>query len=71
MRIHDIAISCESMPVPGKYRSGCSQSSIGWNTGSPMKELEKEPKELKESATLWEEQQYELTSTTPPHHHHH
>jgi hypothetical protein len=36
-----------------------------------MKELEKEPKELKESATLWEEQQYELTSTTPPHHHHH
>jgi hypothetical protein len=22
--------------VPGKYRSGCSQSSIGWNTGPPM-----------------------------------
>jgi hypothetical protein len=40
------------MPVPGKYRSGCSQSSIRWNTGPPMKELEKVPKELKGSATL-------------------
>ena len=35
----DVALSCEAMPVPGKYRSGCSQSSIGWSTGSPMKEL--------------------------------
>jgi hypothetical protein len=42
----------KAMPVPGKYRSGCSQSSIGWNTGPPMKELEKVPKELKGSATL-------------------
>jgi hypothetical protein len=49
--------------VPGKYRSGCSQSSIGWNTGPLMKELEKVPKELKGSATLYVEQQYELTST--------
>jgi len=40
------------MPVPGKYRSGCSQSSIGWNTGPPMEELEKVPKELKGAATL-------------------
>jgi hypothetical protein len=48
----DIAVSCKAMPVPGKYRSGCSQSSIGWNTGSPMKELERLPKELKVSATL-------------------
>jgi hypothetical protein len=24
----DIAVSCETMPVPGKYRSGCSQSAI-------------------------------------------
>jgi hypothetical protein len=46
------AVSWEIMPVPGKYRSGCSQSSIGWNTGPPMEELEKVPKELKESATL-------------------
>ena len=38
-------------------------SSIGWNTGSLIKELEKVPKELKGSATLMEEQQYELTST--------
>jgi hypothetical protein len=37
---------------PSKHRSGCSQSAIGWNTGPPMEELEKVPKELKESATL-------------------
>jgi hypothetical protein len=36
--------ACEVMPVPGKYRSGCSQSSIRWNTGPPMEELEKVPK---------------------------
>jgi hypothetical protein len=36
---------------PGKYRSGCSQSPIGWNTGPLIKELEKVPKELKGSAT--------------------
>jgi hypothetical protein len=45
-------VSCEARPVPGKYRSGCSQSSIGWNTGSPMEELEKAPKEMKGSAAL-------------------
>jgi hypothetical protein len=27
--------------VPGKQRSGCSQSAIGWNTGPPIEELEK------------------------------
>jgi hypothetical protein len=48
----DIAVSCEAMPVPSKYRSGCSQSSIGWNTGFPMKDLEKIPKELKGSTAL-------------------
>jgi hypothetical protein len=48
----DITLSCESMPMPGKYRSGCSQSSIRWNTGPLMKELEKVPKELKGIATL-------------------
>ena len=48
----DIALSCEVLPIPGKYRSGCSQSSIGWNTGPPMEELEKVPKNLKGSATL-------------------
>ena len=48
----DIAVSCEAMPVPGKYRSGCSQSFIGWNTGPLMEEVEKVSKELKESATL-------------------
>jgi hypothetical protein len=30
-----IAVSYEAMPVPGKYTSGHSQSSIGWNTGPP------------------------------------
>ena len=40
------------MPVPGKYRSECSQSSIGWNTGPPMEYPEKLSKELKGSATL-------------------
>jgi hypothetical protein len=40
------------MPVPGKHRSGSSQSVIGGNTGPPMEELEKVPKELKGSATL-------------------
>jgi hypothetical protein len=47
-----IAVSYEAMLVPGKYRSGCSQSSIRWNTGTPMEKLEKAPKELKWSATL-------------------
>jgi hypothetical protein len=49
----DIAVSCEAMPVPGKYRSGCSQSSIGWNPRPSMEELKKVPKELKGSATLY------------------
>jgi hypothetical protein len=48
----DIALSCGVMPIPGKYRSECSQSSIGWNTEPLMKELEKVPKELKGSATV-------------------
>jgi hypothetical protein len=47
-----IAVSCEAMPVPGKYKRECSQLSIAWNTGSPMEKLEKAPKELKGSATL-------------------
>jgi hypothetical protein len=40
------------MPVPGKYRNVCSQSSMGWNTGPLIKELEKVPKELTWSVTL-------------------
>ena len=46
-----------------KYRSGCSQLSIGRSTGSPKKELEKVPKELKGFAAPEEEHQYEVTST--------
>jgi hypothetical protein len=51
-KILDIAVPYEARPVPGKHRSGCSQSAIGWNTGPGMEELEKVPKELKGSATL-------------------
>jgi hypothetical protein len=39
----DIAVSWKALPVPGKYRSGCSQSSIGPSTRSPVKEPEKYP----------------------------
>ena len=45
------------------HRSGCSQSAIGWITWPPMEELEKVPKELKGTATIYVEEQYELTST--------
>jgi hypothetical protein len=48
----DIAISFDTMQGPNKHKSGCSQSAIGWITGSPMEELEKVPKKLKGSATL-------------------
>jgi hypothetical protein len=48
-----IAVSYEAMSVPGKYRSGCSQSSIRWNTGPPIEKLEKAPKELEGSATVY------------------
>jgi hypothetical protein len=51
--------------VPGKYRSGCSQSAIGWITGPPVEELEKVSKEQKGSTILYVEQ-YELTSNPPP-----
>jgi hypothetical protein len=58
-----MAVSCEAMLGSSKHRSGCSQSAIGWITGPPMEELEKVPKELKGSLTLWVEQQFELIST--------
>jgi hypothetical protein len=48
-----LAVSCETMLGPSKHRSGCSQSAIGWITGPPMEELEKVPKELKGTATLY------------------
>jgi hypothetical protein len=41
-----IELSSEALPMPDKYRNGCLQPSIGLSTGSPMKELEKGPKEL-------------------------
>ena len=33
------AVSSEARPVPGKYKSGCSLTSIEWSTGPPMEEL--------------------------------
>jgi hypothetical protein len=42
-----IAVSREAPPVPDKYRGGSSQPIIGLSTGSPMRELEKGPKEMK------------------------
>ena len=50
--VPDIALSCKSMPMPSKYRSGGPQSSIGWIIGPLMEELEKVPKELKRYTTL-------------------
>jgi hypothetical protein len=38
--------------LKAKKGNHCSPSFIGWNTGPPMEELEKKPKELKGSATL-------------------
>ena len=34
--------------MPEKYRGGCSQPTFGMITTSPIKELEKGPKELKD-----------------------
>ena len=59
----NITVSWETLPVPDKYRSGCSQLFIGWSTGSPMEKLEKVSKDLKGFSAPQEEQQYELTST--------
>jgi hypothetical protein len=47
-----MAVSCDTMQGPGKHRSGCSQSAIGWVTGPPIVELGKVLKELKGSAIL-------------------
>jgi hypothetical protein len=44
---HPLQLSGPGIPVPHKYRVGCSQPSIGLSIGSPMKELEKVPKKLK------------------------
>ena len=46
-----MAVSCEALPEPYKYRDRCSQPTIGLIMGSPMEELEKGLKELKGFAT--------------------
>jgi hypothetical protein len=47
----DIGVPWEALPEPNKYRSGCSQTYIELSTGSPMKDLEKGPKEVKQKST--------------------
>ena len=42
-----IAVSWEALPVPDKYRGGCSQPNIALSVGSSIKDLEKGLKELK------------------------
>ena len=37
----DVAVSWEALPVPDKYRDGCSQPAVELSTGSPRKELQK------------------------------
>jgi hypothetical protein len=37
----DIAVSWETLPVPDKYRAGCSQPTIEMSTQFPMVELER------------------------------
>ena len=52
----DITLSYKPIPMPDKYRSGCSWSSIGWNTGPLVKELEKGAKGVCNSiggTTIW------------------
>ena len=51
----------EALTGPDKYRSTCSQVTIGLSTGFLIKALEKGLKELKGFATSQEEQQYEST----------
>jgi hypothetical protein len=46
----DIAVSWEALPVPDKYSGGYLQPTIELSTGTPMEQLEKEPKELDEFA---------------------
>jgi hypothetical protein len=53
--------------VPGKHRSGCSQSAIGWNSGPPMEELEKVPVVAIPGCQLdciWNELQYRIGRLT-------
>jgi hypothetical protein len=50
--IYNKDLKYNQLSVPDKYRSRCSQPSIEQSRGSPMKELEKVPKELKGFSAL-------------------
>jgi hypothetical protein len=39
-----IVVLYDAMPVPDKYRSGCSQSSIRWKTGPQWRSKRKHPR---------------------------
>jgi hypothetical protein len=60
----DTDVSWEVLPVPDKYRGGCSQPTIGLNTGCSIKELEKGSQDLKKFAAPYKEKQYEPTNNT-------
>ena len=49
-----------------RYSRGYLQLTIGLNTGSPMKELEKGPKEQKGSATPWDGMNNIINQQNPP-----
>jgi hypothetical protein len=50
--LHPNKLNKKEGTVPDKYRCGFSQPSIRWSTGSPLKVLEKAPKELQGFAAL-------------------
>lgn len=53
--LNDIIDDIEVLTVPDKYRSRCSQPSIGLSIEYAMKEVEKRPNELKMFASPEEE----------------
>ena len=62
-----MAVSCEALSEPDKYRGRCLQPSIGLSMSSPMEELGMGLKELRELAAPWGEQQcQQARHTTVP-----
>jgi hypothetical protein len=47
----DLALSWKALPEPEQYRCGCLQHTIRLSTGTPVKELQEELKELEGFAT--------------------
>ena len=51
-----MAVPCETLPKPDKFRGRCSKPTIELSVGSPVEELEKGLKELKGFAAPWRKQ---------------